>query len=74
MARSDGDSELWWQTLLRAAVELWTTHATMKVLNHAGDDGGLSFWAWVRRLASAVAYRFGRLAIYAERRYDQARA
>lgn len=66
------DAEGWWRSLLRAAVELWAGYVTLKSLERDGD-GGMSWWSTVRRLAAFLAYRFGRLAIYAENRYNQAR-
>lgn len=67
------DAEAWWQTLLRAALELWTTHATLSALDR-GSGCELAWWDRIRRIAAALAYRFGRMAIYAENRYNAARA
>lgn len=67
------DAEAWWQTLLKAALELWTTHATLNTLDR-GNSGELAWWDRLRRIAAALAYRFGRMAIYAENRYNAARA
>lgn len=67
------DTEAWWQTLLKAALEIWSTHATLSVLDR-GNSGELAWWDRVRRLAAALAYRMGRVAIYAENRYNAARA
>lgn len=66
-------AEAWWQTVLKAAVEIWTTHVTLGALNRGSADG-MAWWDTVRRLAAGLAYRFGRMAIYAENRYNQARA
>jgi hypothetical protein len=68
-----GEREDWWQTLLKAAIEIWTTRGTLRTLDR-GSGGDLAWWDMIRRWASALAYRFGRVAIYAERRYNEARA
>lgn len=67
------DSEAWWQTLLKAAVEVWTTRVTLSALDR-GAAGDMAWWDMLRRWAAAMAYRFGRMAIYAENRYNQAKA
>ena len=67
------DGEAWWQTLLKAALEIWTTHATLSVLDRS-SAGELAWWDRIRRIATALAYRLGRVAIYAENRYNAARA
>lgn len=67
-------SEAWWQTLLKAAVEVWSTHETTKLLSRGANGDNLAWWDMIRRWASALAYRFGRMAIYAENRYNQAKA
>ena len=67
------DAEAWWQTLLKAALEIWTTRVTLKALDRSSADD-LAWWDMLRRFAASLAYRFGRMAIYAENRYNQARA
>jgi hypothetical protein len=67
------EREDWWQTLLKAAIEIWSTRVTLKALDR-GASGDLAWWDMLRRWASALAYRFGRMAIYAENRYNEARA
>ena len=65
--------ETWWQTLIKAAVDLWSIHVAAGALD-GGAGGALAWWSMIRRWAAALAYRFGRMAIYAENRYNAARA
>lgn len=67
------NAEAWWQTLMKAALEIWTTRITLKALDNS-SAGDLAWWDMLRRFAAGLAYRFGRMAIYAENRYNQARA
>lgn len=58
------------QVLVEAAVTLWTSHQGIKAVRGNDVEGSMRWWDNIRRLASWVAFRFGRLAIYAENKYN----
>ena len=58
------------QVIVEAAVALWTSHQGIKALRGNDVEGSMRWWETIRRWASWIAFRFGRIAIYAEHRYN----
>jgi len=60
------------QVLVEAAVNIWAVNQTTRI--HGETTSGMARWDMIRRWAAALAYRLGRIAIYAEHKYNSLKA